>query len=161
MRLRLAGPDDLAAAGAVTVAAYAPFLDGPDDPYVARLADTTTRAREAELWVAADDDGSVLGTMTWCPSGSVWRELAADDEGELRMLAVAPHVRGHGVGTALVRAALRRAEEEQRSAVVLCSLPTMTAAHRLYLRLGFHRTPEHDWSPVPGVSLIAFRKDLP
>ncbi len=160
MRLRRAGPGDLAAAGAVTVAAYGPFLEGPHDPYVARLADTATRARQAELWVAADDDGTVLGTMTWCPSGSAWRELAGEDEGELRMLAVAPHAQGRGVGALLATAALERAREEQRTAVVLGSLPVMHAAHRLYARLGFVRTPDRDFDPVPGVTLIAFRKDL-
>ena len=33
----------------------------------------------------------------------------------------------------------------------------MTDAHRVYGRLGFLRAPEDDWSPVPGVDLLAFR----
>ena len=37
----------------------------------------------------------------------------------------------------------------------------MTAAHRLYERLGFVRAPDRDWGPVPGVDLVAFRKELP
>jgi hypothetical protein len=32
----------------------------------------------------------------------------------------------------------------------------MRAAHRIYERLGFRRAPDRDWSPVPGVDLIAF-----
>jgi hypothetical protein len=32
----------------------------------------------------------------------------------------------------------------------------MTSAHRIYERLGFRRAPERDWSPVPGVDLMAF-----
>ena len=36
----------------------------------------------------------------------------------------------------------------------------MTAAHRIYERLGYHRIPERDWSPQPGVDLIAFAKEL-
>jgi hypothetical protein len=36
----------------------------------------------------------------------------------------------------------------------------MTAAHRIYERLGFTRIPERDWSPVPGVDLLAYRLDL-
>ena len=39
MQLRRATPDNLDAAGEVTVAAYADFTLGPDDPYVARLRD--------------------------------------------------------------------------------------------------------------------------
>ena len=33
--------------------------------------------------------------------------------------------------------------------VVLSSQPTMYSAHRIYGRLGFVRTPERDWNPVP------------
>ena len=55
--------------------------------------------------MAADDD-RVLGSVTFCPAGSTWREIAWDDEGEFRMLAVAADARGRGVGEALVRACL-------------------------------------------------------
>jgi hypothetical protein len=33
-------------------------------------------------------------------------------------------------------------------------------AQRLYARLGFRRTPELDWKPVPSVELLAYRLDL-
>jgi hypothetical protein len=36
----------------------------------------------------------------------------------------------------------------------------MTAAGRLYLRLGFVRTPERDWSPEPGVELITYGREI-
>jgi ribosomal protein S18 acetylase RimI-like enzyme len=36
----------------------------------------------------------------------------------------------------------------------------MHAAHRLYERLGFTRVPERDWSPVPGVQLVAYALPL-
>jgi hypothetical protein len=34
----------------------------------------------------------------------------------------------------------------------------MAAAHRVYERLGYTRDPSRDWSPLPGVDLIAFHK---
>ena len=40
------------------------------------------------------------------------------------------------------------------------SLADMTAAHRVYARLGYTRAPDRDWDPVPGVHLIAFSKEL-
>jgi hypothetical protein len=32
----------------------------------------------------------------------------------------------------------------------------MSAAHRLYRRLGFTRLPCRDWQPVPGLQVLAF-----
>jgi ribosomal protein S18 acetylase RimI-like enzyme len=161
--LRRATPDDHERAGEVTVAAYADFTRGPADGYVARLRDAATRDREAELWVATpeDRDDEILGCVTLCPPGSPWRELSGGpDEGEFRMLAVAPEARGRGVGEALARMCLDRFRAEGARAVVICSLPQMTSAHRIYERLGFRRVPELDWSPVPGVELHGYRIDF-
>jgi ribosomal protein S18 acetylase RimI-like enzyme len=160
--LRRATPDDHERAGAVTVAAYSEFTLGPADPYVERLRDAATRAREAELWVATPEgrDDEILGCVTLCPPGSPWRELAGPDEGEFRMLAVAPEARGRGVGEALARMCLDRFRSEGARGVVICSLPQMTDAHRLYDRLGFRRVPELDWEPVAGVELHGYRIDF-
>jgi ribosomal protein S18 acetylase RimI-like enzyme len=161
VRIRLARPEDLEAIGEVTVAANAAFRSGPDDPYVARLRDAAARAEQAELWVAVDEDPErVLGTVTTCPAGSPWRELGRDDEGEFRMLAVAPGAQRRGVGDALVRHVLAHYRAAGARAVVLSSLVEQTAAHRLYARHGFTRLPERDWDPVPGVHLVAFSTDL-
>ncbi|MGZ4495841.1 MAG: GNAT family N-acetyltransferase [Nocardioides sp.] len=157
--VRRATTADYDTAGEVTVAAYADFTRGPDDPYVERLRDAASRDREAELWVA-EDQGRLLGCVTVCPPGSPWRELSGDHEGEFRMLAVHPDARGRGVGEALARLCLERFRAEGAEAVVLSSLRQMAAAHRLYGRLGFERLPERDWEPVPGVELIAFRLSL-
>lgn len=156
MRIRLATPAELTAVGDLTVAGYVDFTLGPADPYLEKLRDTAMRAREADLWVA-EDEGSLLGTVTSCPSGSSLREISRDGEGEFRMLAVAPQARGRGVGEALTRHCIDLSKAAGERALVLSSLPTMTSAHRLYARLGFVRLPERDWSPLPGVDLIAFR----
>ncbi|VXB19191.1 GNAT family N-acetyltransferase [Nocardioides sp. AX2bis] len=160
MRVRRVREDELARVGAMTVAAYAPFLS-PDDPYALRLADAARRDREAEVWVAVDEAGQLVGNVTVCPSGSVWRELAEDDEGELRMLAVDPVAQRRGVGEILTTAVVERFRAEGATAVVLSSMPTMDAAHRLYERLGFTRRPDRDWAPLPDVALIAYARELP
>ena len=114
MKLRRATSWDYAIAGELTVEAYAEFTTGPKDPYIAHLRDAATRDREAELWVATPDDRDdlVLGTVTICPIGSPWRELAGEGEGEFRMLAVAPSARGRGIGEALVRLCLDRFRDD-------------------------------------------------
>lgn len=159
MRLRLAEPADLEEVGELTAAAYENFTLGPADPYVVQLRDAARRAREAELWVAVDGD-ALLGTVTACPPGSPWRELAGEHEGEFRMLAVHPRAQGRGVGRALASLCEDRAREHGAHAMVLSSLGDMAAAHRVYAHLGYSRLPTRDWSPLPDVVLIAFGKEL-
>lgn len=157
--VRRARPEDLEAVGEITVAAYAEFTDGPDDSYIALLRDAARRDREAELWVA-EVDGVVLGSVTIALPGSPWREIGRDDEGEFRMLAVSPDARRMGIGDALARLVLDRFRELGLGGIVLSSLASMSSAHRIYERLGYHRLPDRDWSPKPGVDLIAYAKDL-
>jgi ribosomal protein S18 acetylase RimI-like enzyme len=167
--VRPAHTHELALVGELTARAYT--ADGavdPSDDYLDHLRDAVTRAREAELYVAmlpevaGDPEGpeEPAGTVTFCPEGSPWCELAQPGEGEFRMLAVDPRARRRGVAAALVGTCVERARELGYRALVLSSLPVQTPAHALYGRLGFHRTPQRDWSPVPGVDLLAFRLDL-
>ena len=159
--IRPAHEDELAAVGALTFDAYA--ADGfvtADSPYAEDLRDATSRARDAELYVAVDEDGRLLGTVTYCPEESPWQEVAGEREGEFRMLAVAPDARRRGVAEALVRMCLERSVELGYHAVVLSSMPSQQGAHRVYERLGFRRTPEQDWKPRPEIDLLAFRLEL-
>jgi GNAT superfamily N-acetyltransferase len=157
VELRRIRPDEHAAAGDVCVAAYEPFLTGAEDDYRARLHDVATRDAQAEVWVAVDDD-RLLGLVTFCPPGSPWREIGREDEGEFRMLAVDPAAQGAGAGTALARHCEELARRAGATGMALSSLATMTAAHRVYARLGYAREPGRDWSPLPGVDLLAFSK---
>lgn len=150
---------DHAAIATVLVRAYSGSGMASDHPYFARLRDIASRADQAEVW-AAVEHGRVLGTVTWCPEGSPWREIGQPGEGEFRMLAVDPGEQGHGVGAALVHACIERARADGQHAVVLSSAGWMTAAHHLYEKLGFVRTPALDWSPTPGVSLMTYRLEL-
>ncbi|MFN8191156.1 MAG: GNAT family N-acetyltransferase [Nocardioidaceae bacterium] len=156
MEIRPARPEEYAVVGDLTAAAYVTggHLDA-EHRYVDQLRDAARRAAEALLLVAVDD-GRVLGTVTYCPHGSPWRELGRDDEGEFRTLAVAPEAQGRGVGAALVQACLERSREDGDRGVVLCSLPDQVTAHHLYARAGFTRDHDRDWFPEPGTRLLAF-----
>jgi ribosomal protein S18 acetylase RimI-like enzyme len=154
--IRRARPDELDAVGQLTVDAY---VDGgvipADAPYLRFLGDAAHRHAEAELWVAVDGRG-VVGTVTLVEPGSSLCEIAGDGEAEIRSLAVAPTASGEGIGEALTRHVVDRGRELGLGSIVLSSSTTMHAAHRLYERLGFTRLPGRDWSPVPGVQLVAY-----
>lgn len=155
VQVRVAAAQDLAQAGALTAEAYHAdrLLDGDGD-YEAELRDAERRAREAVLLVAvvtpgpADRDGAedvVVGTITLAPYGTSYAEVAEPGELELRMLAVAPEARHHGIAARLVAAAMREAVARGARGLVLSTLDSMHAAHRLYTRLGFVAVPGRDW----------------
>ncbi|MGH3366980.1 MAG: GNAT family N-acetyltransferase [Nocardioidaceae bacterium] len=159
--IRLAQPPELPTIGEITVRAYTgDGLLPPDSEYVGVLRDADRRARMAELWVAAEQGGQVLGSVTFCPPGSAYRELAAAGEGEFRMLSVHPTARRRGVAHALVQRCIARSRELGDRRMVICSQHDMHTAHRLYRRFGFARLPERDWDPLPGIHLLAFSVDL-
>ncbi|MBD0707458.1 MULTISPECIES: GNAT family N-acetyltransferase [unclassified Streptomyces] len=126
------------------------LLHGEDDSYLAVLRDTARRARESEVLVAVDADERLVGGVTFARGGTAWADIAVEGEAEFRMLVVGPDARGRGIGEALVRVCLDRAQALSGCArLVLSTGETMVAAHRIYERMGFVRTPERDWEPVP------------
>lgn len=156
--VRPARPEELAAAGAVVRLAYE--ADGYTGDYLDVLADTRDRSRDAEIVVAVDDDGRVLGCVTFVLPGSRWAELSRPGDAELRMLGVDPGAQRRGVGRALAVWCVERARAAGASRLLLCSLPSMRTAHRLYAGLGFHRRPDLDFEPVPDVHLLGFELPL-
>ncbi|MDH6123323.1 N-acetyltransferase [Kitasatospora sp. GP82] len=156
--IRRALEEDLEAAGEVTVEAF--VGDGhtpPDSGYVQLLRDAARRNQEAELLVAVDAHSqAVLGCVTLAVGGTEWADIAAPHEGEIRMLAVGSAARGRGTGEALVRATVARCRELGLAGMAFSTRPAMEAAHRIYERVGFRRTPERDWEPAPGIDLMVY-----
>jgi ribosomal protein S18 acetylase RimI-like enzyme len=159
LEIRPATTAELPRVGDLCVAAYAPFLVAADAGYDEVLRDAATRAAAAELLVGVDG-GDVLGTVTFVPDGGPLGEIAVPGEAEFRMLAVDPAAQGRGVGLTLMRWLVDESRRRGKHAVVCSSLAEMRAAHRIYERLGFRRVPERDWSPQPGVALLAFALPL-
>jgi ribosomal protein S18 acetylase RimI-like enzyme len=166
VQLRPALPEEAEAVGALTVAGYDAdaFLTLPDGSfdheYAGWLADGAARARDGVLIVAVDGE-DLLGTVTWCPPGSPFRELSTrDDQGEFRTLSVAPEARGRRIGSALVDWCIAEARSTGLTEILLSTLPEMTPAHRLYESRGFVRRPDLDWSPFPDIALWGFSLEL-
>ncbi len=161
IEVRPVRPDEYAALGDLTVAAYLAVGETDDHDYLEHIRDVATRAAVCPVLVAVDDQGQVLGGVTYVPGpGTPYSELEQDGEAGIRMLAVDPDVQGRGVGRRLVEACLERARADGRRGMVLVTRPFMHSAHRLYELLGFRRAPERDWWPVPDVELLAFELEL-
>jgi DNA-binding MarR family transcriptional regulator/N-acetylglutamate synthase-like GNAT family acetyltransferase len=98
-------------------------------------------------------DGEVVGTAALLRHGEAAWELAK--------MAVAPPARGRGIGETLARAIITRAGVQGARQLFLQTSPKLTAAGRLYRKLGFRRVKRH---PLPGDAYhrctITMRLDL-
>ena len=168
MEIRDARPDEFDEVGDLRVAAY--LADGflsPQSTYAPRLRalgadglDQVLVAVETATSGARPQPepgrGQIVGTVMlqgWPQGGEI---LAGPQEAEIRALAVAPEARGAGVGRALLAAVIERAAHAGIRQLVLLTQTEMKAAHHLYDEAGFARLPERDWSPEPGVKLLAY-----
>jgi ribosomal protein S18 acetylase RimI-like enzyme len=88
------------------------------------------------LLLARDEEGRVMGTLTF-----VLYRVSSGVKGRLEDVIVDESARGCGVGEALVREGMRRANEAGVLMLELTSMPYRQSANRLYKRLGFVRKP--------------------
>jgi ribosomal protein S18 acetylase RimI-like enzyme len=102
-------------------------------PTLEQLADTVANQT---LLLARDDDGRVLGMLTF-----VLYRVSSGLKGRIEDVVVDESARGQGVGEALTREGMRRANEAGVLMLELTSMPFRQAANRLYRRLGFVRKP--------------------
>jgi ribosomal protein S18 acetylase RimI-like enzyme len=161
--IRPVRPEECDSLGALTVAAYHSIgFEMPHQAdYDVTLRDVARRAEASCVLVAATPAGKLLGGVTYVsgPEDPYSEELTEGEAG-IRMLAVDPARQRRGVGRALTLACLDRARAAGRRRVILHTGTWMPAAIRLYESLGFVRVPELDFTPVPGVDLIAYAHGL-
>jgi ribosomal protein S18 acetylase RimI-like enzyme len=154
-----ARPDEFDRIAELTVRVY---VEGglAGDGYTPELADVAGRSTRSDLLVVRDEDGRMVGSVALVLSGDFGEITTSDEEAAFRMLVVDPTARGRGIGELLVRTCLDLASAAGKRRMVLSTGPEMMAAHRLYERLGFRRLPERDWTPVPGIDLMAYVREL-
>ncbi|MEI7745056.1 MAG: GNAT family N-acetyltransferase [Chloroflexota bacterium] len=156
--VRAARPEEYDLLGELVVGAYR-SVGSDDEEYEPHLRDVAGRAGTAEV-LAVEVDGRTVGTATLVPPGAPMAEVTDHAAATIRMLAVDAGARGMGAGEALVRACIDRARDLGTERVRLHTEPFMTAARRLYERLGFERDPEHDLAFEPDIVLLAYVLEL-
>ena len=163
VQIRDARPADRDAILDTTLAAYAeyaPHMPLHWDGYRANILATLADPAPAEQ-IVAEQDGAVVGGVLLYPAGLrlPGTARARSEAPEVRLLAVAPAARGHGVGRALMQECIRRARSRSAS-LTLHTTPMMRAAVRLYERLGFARAPELDVQVAPDLTIAGYRLAL-
>jgi RimJ/RimL family protein N-acetyltransferase len=128
---------------------WAPEIEFPDlfafDEYYA--------PPRGAFWVVRDEDGRVVGCV------GVDRVDART--AEIHRLYLDAHLRGRGMGRALVERALAWAREHALARMLLWSDTRFTQSHRLYDRMGFARLGERTVPNDPNDSReYRFERDL-
>jgi len=95
-------------------------------------------AGQTEL-IVAEADGMVAGMVGYAGRGVPKADFFTPDWAVIRMLSVAPAMRGRGIGPMLTQACLSRAQAEQAPVTALHTSPVMASAESMYLKLGFVR----------------------
>ena len=160
MIVRDARACELAVIGELRVAAYRACGLLAANPGYAEILRGLGVSSTGEVLVA-EDNGRIIGTVTLEPFHRFSEIARQPGEAEVRALAVAPHEQNRGAGRALVAAVIERATVRGVHRLLLSTHPAMTAAQHLYRLAGFTRLPERDWSPAPGLLLLAFGLVLP
>jgi ribosomal protein S18 acetylase RimI-like enzyme len=157
--------DELDAIRHVTLAAYGEYAAIMPEPlwlgYRRQLLATLETAGQVER-IVAERAGSIAGSVLLFPpaTNAYGGAVVNVDYPEVRLLAVVPEARGHGIGVALMEECARRARRAGAAALGLHTIDMMRAAVRMYERLGYVRTPAQDFSPAPGVLIKGYRLDL-
>jgi ribosomal protein S18 acetylase RimI-like enzyme len=142
VEVREARPAEYERVAALTIAAYRVLpVDHLWGGYADEIRAVAARAASALVLVAIDD-GGVRGAVTLVTDPtSPWLEWTEPGEVQFRLLAVDEAARGHGIGAALMRECLARADGRP---VLIHTTQWMESAQRLYLRFGFERRADRD-----------------
>jgi len=103
-------------------------------PTLEQLAETI--AGQTVIVARDDEDNAIVGTLTL-----VMYRVSSGLKGRIEDVIVDSSARGQGVGEALMREGMARANEAHVLMLELTSMPYREAANRLYKRLGFVRKP--------------------
>jgi GNAT superfamily N-acetyltransferase len=160
--IRDARPDERTAIEELTLAAYSEFAEvmAASAWEALREALVAGLAAEADVErIVAEQDGALVGSvMLYAPAANAYGEaLVSAGVPELRLLAVAPHARGRGVGKALVEECARRARRSGARALGLHTSESLRAGIRMYERMGFVRAPEDDFQPEGAELVMGYR----
>lgn len=161
--IRDARADEREAMHTVTVAAYEeyakiippPFWDG----YRKNIMEAIEEVGPTQH-IVAEYAGKVVGSvLLYPPAQSVYGDNVEKGEAvpEMRLLAVDPAMRGHGIGNALTRECVERARRMGAPALGLHTTDMMQTAMQMYERMGFVRVPELDFHPGANTVVKGYR----
>jgi len=160
--VRGARPEEHDALLGLVLAAYGEFGSFLTAQFVQEFREDVIRLMNDENTevLVAEEDGSVVGTITFYPDGPDYNDEIPAAWACLRTLAVLPSARGRGAGRMLMNECIGRARGLGRTRILLHTMPFMSSAIALHEKLGFRRMPELDVEYGSGTTVVAYVLDL-
>ena len=164
LRRATADDADALARGAVEgVAGYVEFApDGWAPPdLLAELAHTKVVLEDPAFHCfVAELDGEVVGQVTVVPAAQAARPVEDPELAHLRNLYVARSQWGSGLAAALLRTAERDARDRGFATLRLFVAEGQARARRFYGREGWEPAGPPFFDPVPGLTMLEYRRGL-
>lgn len=145
--IRQAGPADAGAVQACIAAAFSPYIERIGRPPAPMLLDIPKEIVAQRVWVA-EAGGTLAGTIVQYPTEQGFY---------IDTVAVAPEVRGTGIGRALLQFAEQEATRRDCEQVYLCTNSRMVENQALYTRIGY---TEYERKSVGPYDRVFYRKPL-
>jgi ribosomal protein S18 acetylase RimI-like enzyme len=152
-------PHDAPAVNAIALAGFRQYQGHYDDgaAFLRDVGAMSALAHTSEIIVALAK-GRIAGAVGYVGPDRPKPAQFDPSWAIIRMLVVDPAARGRGLGGALTRECIRRAERDRAAVIALHTSPFMTVALEMYLQLGFE--PYKEGPPVRGAPTKVYVKRL-
>lgn len=143
----------------VALEAFYEYRDYYDDwaEFSNIIGNMASLSQSGELIVATVQE-RVVGAVVYVSPGRRKSEIFPPEWPILRMLVVTPQYRGLGIGRALTKECMRRAQRDGASLIALHTSEIMTVALSMYECLGFRRL--HETPNIFGISYAVYVMEL-
>ncbi len=151
---------------ALTLAAYEEYAQIMSPSFwkeYSRVISRTLAEDGAAECIVAERLGKIVGSvLLYPPSANAYGAGAEVGVAgpEVRLLAVDPAMRGHGIGGMLMRECIQRARHDNFTALGLHTMDVMQSAMQLYERMGFVHVPELDFRPAEGIIVKGYSLNI-
>ncbi len=112
--------------------------------------------------IVAKMDTKIVGAVLYCPPYEklMGKDLVKNPFPEMRLLAVPPEFRNHGIAAKLIEFCEEKARQSGSKTMTLHTTVLMQTAKDMYERRGYERYTEIDFVPVPGFTVWGYRKEI-
>lgn len=124
--------------------------------------DTTRKRIRGGTCLVAEQDGEIVGTITYLPPGEKggceWYDRP--DVAEFEQYAVEPSLQGSGIGVRLLDEAERMARADGAAELACDTAEPATGLIAMYLARGYRRVQPVDWRPFTNYESVVLSKRL-